>query len=60
MSCFTRQTKLDMVISIASRKLDWLNSFSQGRNKRPDHEIEAARREVAVLREIADDYRESK
>jgi hypothetical protein len=38
-------------------KTDWLSRFSQGQDKRPDHEIEVKRRELAVLRQAAADYR---
>lgn len=40
----------------AKAKSDWLHSFSSGKQKRPDHEIETKRRELDVLRQAARDY----
>lgn len=37
-------------------KATWLADFAQGRNKRPDHEIEIKRREFDVLQQAAADY----
>lgn len=37
-------------------KADWLETFSAGKQKRPDHEIETKRREFDVLRQAAGDY----
>lgn len=48
--------KVDMLRSIIAAKRAWLQSFSQGRNKRPDHEIAQRRREVEVLQAILADY----
>lgn len=48
--------KIDTLRSIITAKLTWLQSFSQGRNKRPDHEIAQRRREVEVLSAILADY----
>lgn len=50
------RAKLDMVRAILLAKIAWLDSFSAGRSKRPDHEIAARRQEVLVLRAIAEDY----
>lgn len=41
---------------MAVAKIDWLQRFSDGRDKRPDHEIETKRRELAVLQQAKDDY----
>lgn len=40
-------------------KATWLADFSQGRNKRPDHEIMHKQRELAVLKQAAFEYRAS-
>jgi hypothetical protein len=37
-------------------KATWLQDFSEGRRKRPDHEIEARWRELTVLKQAASDY----
>lgn len=55
----TYTTKLDMVVGMIRSKMTWIETFSAGRSKRPDHEIEHKREEVAVLNEIAADYRKA-
>lgn len=40
-------------------KTCWLSDFSAGRKKRPDHEIEEKRNELAVLKQAAFEYRAS-
>lgn len=55
----TYSTKLDTIVGMIRSKMTWLETFSTGRSKRPDHEIEHARHEVAVLNEIAADYRKA-
>ncbi|PSH68575.1 hypothetical protein CU102_12485 [Phyllobacterium brassicacearum] len=35
----------------------WLENFSAGRSKRPDHDIERVSRELNVLNQAASDYR---
>lgn len=37
-------------------KSDWLSRFSDGRNARPDHEIETKRHELTVLQQAQADY----
>jgi hypothetical protein len=37
-------------------KATWLQEFSEGRRKRPDHEIEARWQELAVLKQAVADY----
>lgn len=37
-------------------KYEWLNRFSEGRNKRPEHEIDRVKREAAVLSQARADY----
>lgn len=55
----TYATKMDTVVGMIRSKMTWLETFSTGRSKRPDHEIEHKREEVAVLNEIAADYRKA-
>lgn len=38
-------------------KATWLADFGQGRNKRPEYEVEKQRRYLDVLRQAASDYR---
>lgn len=45
--------------AMAYGKVTWLSDFSDGRNKRPDHEIEHKRRELDVLKQAAREYRAS-
>lgn len=40
-------------------KSTWLSDFGQGRNKRPDWEIEIKQRELAVLEQASFEYRAS-
>lgn len=40
-------------------KVDWLSRFSDGRNRRGDHEIELKRRELAVLQQAKEDYQKA-
>jgi hypothetical protein len=37
-------------------KRTWLDTFSSGSNRRPDHEIETRSRELAVLQQAEADY----
>ncbi len=41
---------------LAWAKQTWLDSFSTGRTKRADHEIETRQRELIVLRQAERDY----
>ncbi|PWJ81542.1 hypothetical protein C7441_11074 [Pseudaminobacter salicylatoxidans] len=50
------RAKLDMVRASIIAKRTWLDSFSRGRKKRPDHEIEKQRHDVLVLLAIEEDY----
>lgn len=54
---FTLQDKLARVEKIKNEKVWWLGDFSSGKNKRPDHELENRRGDVAVLEAVAQDYR---
>ena len=51
------EAKLLTVRSLMVSKRTWLDSFSAGRNRRPEYEIVAKRRELIVLEAIAEDYR---
>lgn len=55
----TYEVKLACVRAMIVGKNQWLETFSSGPKKRPDHEIEGKRREVAILNTIADDYRKA-
>ena len=48
--------ELDLMIY---SKSTWLADFSDGKKKRPEHEIEHKRRELAVLKQAAFEYRAS-
>ena len=41
-------------------KATWLADFGQGRNKRPEYEVEKQRRYLDVLRQAAEDYRNAR
>ncbi len=41
---------------MVNSKADWLRTFSDGRQKRPDHEIEYAQRHLEVLIGLRDGY----
>jgi hypothetical protein len=38
-------------------KRTWLDTFSSGTNRRPDHEVETRGRELEVLQQAEADYR---
>ena len=54
---FTHAEMAHEMDRMASSKGGWLSTFSAGKKKRPDHEIEAQRLHLRVLRQAADDYR---
>lgn len=54
---FSFREILDEVEKMIWSKRTWIESFSTGKSKRPDHEIETKTREVAVLERVATDYR---
>lgn len=56
MTLIDDQTKLDTLRALIFAKRTWLGTFSHGRQKRPDHEIERKGREARVLEAIASDY----
>lgn len=53
----TIQEKLAGIEKIRNERLWWIGDFSSGKNKRPDHELENRRGDVAVLEAVAQDYR---
>lgn len=58
----TRIPSLDMADEfdrMTYSKRTWLETFSHGSKKRPDHEIQDKRRELAVLEQAAFEYRAS-
>lgn len=57
MSRFTHAEMADDLDKLVYGKTCWLADFGGGRKKRPDHEIETKRRELAVLRQATADYR---
>ncbi|WPM80897.1 hypothetical protein R5W60_04135 [Brucella pseudintermedia] len=53
----TLQDKLARVEKIKNEKVWWLSDFCEGKNKRPDHELENRRIDVEILEAVAQDYR---
>lgn len=41
---------------MATAKSGWLETFSSGAKKRPDHEIETQQKHLQVLEQAAEDY----
>lgn len=54
---FLLSQKLQRLELWKREKLWWLSDFSSGRNKRPDHEIDRKRDDIAFLGDMAADYR---
>lgn len=52
----TNQAKLYLIRALISSRTSWLDQFSGGRSKRPDHEISQKRAELVVMKAIAEDY----
>lgn len=46
----------DEISKMIWSKQTWLDDFSSGSRRRPSHEIETKTRELAVLRQAAEDY----
>lgn len=42
--------------NLVSAKVGWLESFSVGAKKRPDHELDVQRNHLRVLTQAAEDY----
>lgn len=55
----TLHDKLARVEKIRNEKTWWLEDFCNGKNKRPDHEIENRRTDVEILEAVAQDYRKA-
>ena len=41
---------------MVTSKANWLETFSSGSKKRPDHELKIQRKHLTVLQQAADDY----
>jgi hypothetical protein len=54
---FSHEEMAHQLSLMVSAKVDWLRRFSDGKAKRPDHEIDHKRRELAVLNQAAGDYK---
>ncbi|WP_312809317.1 hypothetical protein [Agrobacterium cavarae] len=55
-----RHTHAEMVVGLdkmIAAKSGWLETFSTGPKKRPDHEIEIQKNHLSVLMQAAEDYR---
>lgn len=53
---FSNQEMAEELNKLVIGKATWLQEFSEGRRKRPDHEIETRWRELAVLKQAVSDY----
>lgn len=53
----TSQAMSEELSKLIYGKHVWLENFSGGRSKRPDHDIERVARELNVLNQAASDYR---
>lgn len=53
---FSHTEMVHELAKLVFSKTTWLADFSDGKNKRPDHEIETRRRELSVLQQAHDDY----
>ncbi|NTS30692.1 hypothetical protein HQ945_05450 [Phyllobacterium sp. BT25] len=56
MSRIPNHEMVDELNKLVIGKATWLQDFSEGRRKRPDHEIETRWRELAVLKQAVSDY----
>lgn len=52
----THAEMADAIGKMVWSKQAWLDDFSSGSRRRPDHEIETKSRELAALRQAAEDY----
>lgn len=57
MSRFTHSEMAEEINKMVWSKQTWLDEFSTGAKRRPDHEIETRARELEVLRQAEADYR---
>lgn len=53
---FTHEEMRDELAKQVFAKAQWLADFSDGKRKRPDHEIETKRCELDVLQQAHDQY----
>lgn len=56
MSQFSDADMAHELAKMVFSKSAWLSDFSSGKKKRPDHEIDIKRRELAVLQQAHDHY----
>ncbi|SFJ54648.1 hypothetical protein SAMN04515648_4531 [Phyllobacterium sp. CL33Tsu] len=56
MSRIPNHEMADELNKLVIGKATWLQDFSEGRRKRPEHEIETRWRELAVLKQAVSDY----
>jgi hypothetical protein len=54
---FSHSEMVEEIGKLAWSKRTWLDTFSSGSNRRPDHEIEVKRRELEALQQAEADYR---
>jgi hypothetical protein len=54
---FSHSEMAEEIGKMAWSKRAWLETFSSGSNRRPDHDIETRSRELAVLQQAEADYR---
>ena len=54
---FTYAEMAEEIAKLVWSKQTWLDQFSSGPKRRPDHEIETRARELAVLQHAEADYR---
>lgn len=48
--------KLSLMRGLMSSRATWLETFSSGRSKRPDHELFQRKIELVIMKSIAADY----
>lgn len=54
---FTHAEMAEEISKLVWSKQTWLDTFSNGAKRRPDHDIETRQRELAVLQQAEVDYR---
>ncbi|MHA6645660.1 hypothetical protein [Mesorhizobium sp. A623] len=54
---FTHAEMAEEISKLVWSKQTWLDTFSSGSKRRPDHDIETRERELAVLQQAETDYR---
>lgn len=53
---FTHAQMAEEMSKLAWSKQAWLDTFSRGAKRRPEHDIETKQRELAVLQQAEADY----